>query len=281
METYKGYVLVGTDFSQGSYVALDIAVDIANRMNTGIHLIWVKKERTLLSSSEQIEQAEHLAQSKLQDLCDKKQPLLKNPIRWEILDGKVADVMSEIAHRDDTPITVIGTNGASGFEKYWMGSTAVRIVQQSPCPVLTIREGYNFHKALEHIVCPIRITADSRQKVPPTATMAKIFGSTVHILGLIETANDAFTLNTYLKQVEKYFVERNIPYTKCGRRYTNYTDTVLKYAEEVHADLLVITSEQRKPLATLFLGTNAQQIVHNAQIPVMVIHPADIGSISR
>ena len=281
MATYKGYVLVGTDFSQGSYVALDIAVDIANKMNTGIHLIWVKKERGILSSSGHGEAAEHLAESKLKELCEKKQPLMANPILWEILDGKVADVMSEISRRDDTPITVIGTNGASGFEKYWMGSTAVRIVQQSPCPVLTIREGYNFHKALEHIVCPIRITADSRQKVPPTASMAKVFGSTVHILGLIETANDAFTLNTYLKQVETYFTERGIPCTKSGRRYTNYTDTVLKYAEEVHADLLVITSEQRKPLATLFLGTNAQQIVHNAQIPVMVIHPEDIGSIAR
>ena len=26
---------------------------------------------------------------------------------------------------------IVGTNGASGFEKYWMGSTAVRVVQDA------------------------------------------------------------------------------------------------------------------------------------------------------
>ena len=280
METNKRDVLVGTDFSKGSYVALEIAVDIANKLNTGIHLIWVKKEK-LLTSNEQIAQTASLAKSKLEELCQLHQPHLKERLHWDILDGKVADVMAETAHREETPIIVIGTNGASGFEKYWMGSTAVRIVQQAPCPTLTIREGYNFHKAMEHIVCPIRITADSRQKVPTTAAMAQIFGSTVDILGLIETAQDAFTLRTYLKQVENYFASLGIPYTSVGRRYENYSETVLNYAEEVHADLLVITSEQHKPLARLFLGTNAQQIVHNSQIPVLCVHPADIGSIAR
>jgi nucleotide-binding universal stress UspA family protein len=28
-------------------------------------------------------------------------------------------------------------------------------------------------------------------------------------------------------------------------------------------------------LAQLFLGTNAQQIVHNAQLPVLSVHPND------
>jgi nucleotide-binding universal stress UspA family protein len=28
-------------------------------------------------------------------------------------------------------------------------------------------------------------------------------------------------------------------------------------------------------LAQLFLGTNAQQIVHNAQLPVLCVHPND------
>ncbi len=64
METDIKDVLVGTDFSQGSYVALEIAVDIANKLNAGIHLVWVKKEK-LLSSSEQQTQTAHLAEEKL------------------------------------------------------------------------------------------------------------------------------------------------------------------------------------------------------------------------
>ena len=274
-------VIVGTDFSKGSYVALEIAVDIANKLQTNIRLLWIKKEKKLLSG-EQLETTEHLAEEKLQQLCDKHQPDMKHgKIEWAILSGKVANCIAEEARNEEAPMIVIGTNGASGFEKYWMGSTAVRIVQEAPCPTLTIREGFDFHKKLEHIVVPIRVNANSRQKVGPAAQMARIFGSQVHILGLLETAQAALTLRTYLKQVEQYFAKEDIPYTSCGRRYENYSKTVLEYATKINADLVVINTEQDRLLARLFLGTNAQQIVHNSQIPVLCIHPDDIGDIAR
>ena len=274
-------VIVGTDFSKGSYVALEIAVDIANKLESGIRLLWIKKEKKLLSG-EQMEATEHLAEDKLQQLCDTWRPkMLHGDITWAIYSGKVADRIAEEARKEEAPMIVIGTNGASGFEKYWMGSTAVRIVQEAPCPTLTIREGFNFHKKLEHIVIPIRVNANSRQKVGPTVQMARIFGSQVHILGLLETAQDALTLRTYLKQVEVFFDKENIPYTTCGRRYENYSKTVLEYATSINADLVFINTEQDRLLARLFLGTNAQQIVHNSQIPVLCIHPEDIGDIAR
>ena len=47
-----------------------------------------------------------------------------------------------------------------------MGSTAVRIVQEATCPVLSIREGFNFHKDLERILVPLNMTTNSRQKLP-------------------------------------------------------------------------------------------------------------------
>ena len=274
-------VIVGTDFSKGSYVALEMAVDIANQLKTGIRLLWIKKVKKLLSG-EQMESTERLAEEKLRQLCDLHQPNLRHgEISWTILSGKVETRIAEEARKEDSPMIVIGTNGASGFEKYWMGSSAVRIVQEAPCPTLTVREGFNFHKKLDRIVVPIRINANSRQKVPPAAQMAKIFGSQVNILGLIETAQDALTLRTYLKQVEEFFKKEGVPYTCCGRRYENYSKTVLDYAASVNADLVVINTEQDRLLARLFLGTNAQQIVHHSQIPVLCIHPEDIGDIAR
>ena len=279
--TFMKSVIVGTDFSKGSYVALEIAVDIANQLKTGIRLLWIKKEKKLLSG-EQMEMTSHLAEEKLQQLCEKHQPDMRHgDISWAILSGKVATCISEEAKKEDSPMIVIGTNGASGFEKYWMGSTAVRIVQEAPCPTLTIREGYDFHKKLDNIVVPIRINANSRQKVAPAAQMARIFGSQVFILGLIETAQDAMTLRTYLKQVEDFFAKEGIPYHSCGRRYEDYSKTVLEYATSINADLVVINTEQDRLLARLFLGTNAQQIVHHSQIPVLCLHPEDIGDIAR
>ena len=275
METKHNPIVVGTDFSQGSVVALEVAIDIANKLETDVLLIWVKKERKLIST-DQVALTEQLAKERLQGMCDQYGALLKGgSLRWEVVAGKVASAISEKARQCGAPMIVVGTNGASGFEKYLIGSTAQRIVQESPCPTLTIREGFNFHKSLDHIVVPIRTHPNSRQKVPTAAAMARLFGAQVHVVGLIETAQDAVLLQTFLKQVRGYFEMRGIPCTCVGRRYESYAQTVLAYAEEVQADLLVINTEQSKPLAQLFLGTNAQQVVNRSQIPVLCVHPDD------
>lgn len=268
-------IIVGTDFSEGSHVALRYAVDVANHLQSDIILMWVRREKKLIDS-DQMEIMTRLAEDKLRGLCAEMQPLMKyGEIRWFIATGKVAVAISTTAIRELSPIIVIGTNGASGFEKYWMGSQAVRIVQDSPCPVLTVRQGYDFREVLDHIVVPIRVNANSRQKVPPAASMAKIFGAEVHILGLLDLKEEESALRTYVQQSIDYLDREGVKYSFEIRKYNNYCDTLLQYADEKKADMLVINTEQDRFLSQLFLGTNAQQIVHRSQIPVLCIHPTD------
>lgn len=268
-------IIVGTDFSEGSKIALELAVDVANRMQTGIMLVWVRREKKLFSSDE-LDTMTRLAQDKMQELCNQLQPSMKHgKIEWQIVNGKVSSALASLATKLSALMIIVGTNGASGFEKYWMGSTAVRVVQDAPCPVLSIRAGYDFHKQLERIVVPIRVNANSRQKVPPAASMAKIFGSEVHILGLLELKEEEGALRTYVSQSTDYLEREGVPYSFLIRDFGNYSDTVLGYAEEVNADLVVINTEQDKIISQLFLGTNAQQIVNKSQIPVLCIHPED------
>ena len=268
-------IIVGTDFSKGSIVALELAVDVANRMRCDILLVWVRREK-MLFTGDQMEMLTSLAKDKLQSLCDQYQPLMQHgSIHHTILNGRVSTAIANAARRELAPMIVIGTNGASGFEKYLIGSQAARIVQDSPCPVLTMRQGYDFHKRLERIVVPIRVNANSRQKVPPAAAMAKIFESEVHILGLLDLKEEESALRTYIGQSIDYLEREGVPYHFEIRTYSTYSDTVLKYADEIKADLVIINTEQDRVISQFFLGTNAQQVVHKSQIPVLCIHPED------
>lgn len=273
-------IVVGTDFSEGSYVALELAVDVANRLGCGILLVWVKREK-MLFTSEQLDMMTNLAKDKLQMLCDKYTPALTSgKIEHLIVSGKVSSAIAEVARKELAPMIIIGTNGASGFEKFVVGSQASRIVQDSPCPVLTMRQGYDFHKKLERIVVPIRVNPTSREKVPPAATMARIFDSEVHILGLLDMKEEESALRTYVQQSIDYLEHNGVAYRFEIRPYSNYSDTVLQYAESIDADLLIINTEQDRFISQIFLGTNAQQIVHRSQIPVLCIHPADYISVA-
>lgn len=268
-------IIVGTDFSEGSYVALELAVDVANRMGCGILLVWVKREKKLFTD-DQLNVMTNLAKDKLASMCEKHRPALKHgTIESRIVSGRVSTAIADLAKTELAPLIIVGTNGASGFEKYVLGSTAARIVQDAPCPVLTMRQGYDFHKKLERIVVPVRVNTNSRQKVPPAASMARIFGSKVYLLGLLDLKEEESALRTYLAQSADYLEKEGVSYNIEVEPYSNYCETVMHYADTIKADLVVINTEQDRVISQIFLGTNAQQIVHKSQIPVLCIHPED------
>ena len=274
-------IIVGTDFSKGSYVALELAVDIANKMRADIQLVWVCREK-MLYTDDQNNYVRNLATQKMDDLCEEYQAQLTNTkISSFIVQGKVAPVLASMAEKANATMIVIGTNGASGFEKYWMGSTAVRIVQEATCPVLSIREGFNFHKKLENILVPLNMTTNSRQKLPVAVKMAKVFGAHIYLLGQYENSTQAQTVGIYMKQAETFLQKQNIPYTSETMQAKNLPDEALAYADTINADLIVISTEQEQVLSSLFIGTNAQQFVHHSLIPILSVHPADINSLAR
>ncbi len=274
-------IIVGTDFSKGSYVALELAVDIANKMKADIQLVWVCREK-MLYTDDQNNYVRNLATQKMEDLCEKYQAKLPSTkIESFIMHGKVAPVIASMAQKANALMIVIGTNGASGFEKYWMGSTAVRIVQEATCPVLSIREGFNFHKDLERILVPLNMTVNSRQKLPVAVKMAKAFGATIHVLGQYENTSQAQTIAIYMKQAETFLQKQNIPYIAETMQSKALADDMLAYADTISADLIVISTEQDQVLSSLFIGTTAQQLVHHSLIPILSVHPADINSVAR
>lgn len=53
--------------------------------------------------------------------------------------GPAAPIVIEMAEKHSADVIVVGTRGLTGFKHLLMGSTAERVVQHAPCPVLTIR----------------------------------------------------------------------------------------------------------------------------------------------
>jgi nucleotide-binding universal stress UspA family protein len=66
---------------------------------------------------------------------------------------------------------------------------------------------------------------------------------------------------------------------KEGAKVTSITrdgtipDTILKVAEETHADVIALSTHGRVGIQRLLQGSVAEEIVHASHIPVMLIHP--------
>ena len=53
----------------------------------------------------------------------------------------------------------------------------------------------------------------------------------------------------------------------------NIADVVVEYSKQINADLIAIMTQQELKLKEQFLGSTAEHIVNNAQVPVVSIRP--------
>jgi nucleotide-binding universal stress UspA family protein len=69
------------------------------------------------------------------------EPLRAKGLTVEVIvrEGYPATVIEEEAVELDADLIVIGTRGLSGLKHLLLGSIAERVVQKSPCPVLTVK----------------------------------------------------------------------------------------------------------------------------------------------
>lgn len=75
-----------------------------------------------------------------------------------------------------------------------------------------------------------------------------------------------------LKQFAEAHIDESIDYQTYvdeGRPYT----TILKYAEELHADLIVMPSHKRSKVDKVILGSVASKVVENSKVNVLVVKP--------
>lgn len=273
-------IIAAVDFSDCSINALEHAVSIANRGLLDLHMVWVNNpsvtKTTIYSdtSSDLIDQIK----GQFAKLIEKYKPRLpENEIDYVIREGKVYREIIDEAKEMDSICIVMGTHGASGFEQFWIGSNANRLISVAHCPVITLRSGISIKHDLERIVMPLDSTLDTRQKVPFTAYLAKLFDAEIHILKIYSSKVKAIqrTIDEYAEQVVDYLEDEEIPYVVDAVQADNLTVSTIEYAQKVKANLISIMTEQETKMYNLLIGPYAQQMVNTSPFPVLSINPKE------
>lgn len=268
-------IVVGFDFSKGSAYAVDLAIDIANRVQIDIRLVYVKAKNE--------EEAPIRAEIERRNAAVA--PLLQGiKLEYVIREGRVSNELCSQAAEDDADLIVVGTHGMTGFEKNWIGRNTYRTIAESTVPVLCIREDFKFRKTLDRIIVPIDSSADTRQKVPFAAKLAKIYDSELVILGLYTSSNKDIRsiVNGYVRMVDTFLTKGEVRHCcKMVDVQKNLTLTTLDFAEAISADLIVIMTEQESNLTSFLLGTYAQQMLTLSKIPILTLRPEQINKLAK
>ncbi len=265
-------IIVPIDFSEDSLKGIELALLFAGKHKTNIQLVYVQKKSSDYNSPGHFEEEKEWANNKFKKLVAQYESKLKNDstLKYIIKSGKIyKEVVSQVESYAEAMVAA-STHGASGFEEFFMGSNAFKIISATEKPVLTTRTG-NIPKQISNIVMPIDITIDTRQKVPFTAALAKLFDAEVHIIAVSNSKGKRITdrLKAYAKQASGYFKAQNIKHRQKFFIGENIVDLVVVYADSVDADMITIMKEQSKSIT--FMGSLTQQLLNRATIPVLTL----------
>lgn len=268
-------ILVPTDFSDLSKVAINYAVKVANKLNGGITLLYVVNTVQPANASmwfkyksfekELIKQAKEDFEKIIKDAS--KLNKTSKPIKYKIVRGtSFNNTVKKAAKRLRTGLIVMGARGASGLKSVLMGSNTESMIDISHVPVLTIPELGEF-KSFKNIVYAIDLKhLDNELKA--MLPYAKFFDSHVHM----------FHVTSSEKNITE--IEEKIYKATVGKiLYNKFTVKVLvskkidaaleNYVDEIKADLITTFTHDHSFYDKLFNRSISRKMTFQSNVPLL------------
>lgn len=286
MRGHYSNILVPTDFSEQSLLALEQAYAFAKLLNvevTLLHVIpdghttfnipWFSKDHAEKDSNA-YEESCYARLLQISESASKNSWIKVNPL---MLKGKVHEQIIQTAKDIYARFIVMAANSSDPeHKKNNIGSVTSHVIGETTCPVLTFN-GTNIREQFDTIVLPLDLSKETQQKVIKSIEIAKFYNSTIRVVSVLLTGEKEVQshLTEQLKQVKEYIERRDI-YTTTSIIHGNkavggIVDYILDYAYENEGDLIMIMIQQDVGWRERFLGSMSSVIIKQSKIPVMSV----------
>jgi len=262
-------ILVPTDFTEVAHTAINHAVELAKTTKTSVVILHVVKEQEDVNSiTEKLEEEVQLANKTSNDV----------EVTSLIKVGNIFDDIGDAANEVNASLIVMGTHGASGWQKL-TGSKALKVITNSSVPFIVVQKEVMKESGYDSIITPLDLHNETKQKLEIVADIAQYFDSEVHIVTPKET--DKFLmhkLNGNIAWAKKYLTQKGVNNTAhIVPKKGDFVAQMLDIAKEVDADLISIMNLQKNSLIGMLSNYEQDIITNKDQIPVLCINPIDIS----
>ena len=137
-------IVVATDFSEQSELALEYARVFAKRFEANLRVLHVVEIPVVFGPDVPVPDVALAAERAVADAQEQISRTLgrltETNVIGQVLVGHAADAIVQYAADHDADLIVMGTHGRGGLMHFFMGSVAERVVRTAPCPVFTVRD---------------------------------------------------------------------------------------------------------------------------------------------
>jgi nucleotide-binding universal stress UspA family protein len=211
--------------------------------------------------------------------------------------GPAFDEICRLAQKIPADLIVMPTHGRTGLKHVFLGSTAERTVQHSPCPVFVTRvnafQSRNGSRSpINTILVPVDFSDCSREGLQYAIEFASQFGARIILLhatylGYIYSSEgtaiyDIPALQKAARKNAQRHMRQLVRTVNFGgvKFETAFTDgspvlDICSFAKERDVDLIITSTHGLTGLKHALIGSVAEQVVRRASCSVLVVpsHP--------
>ena len=273
-------ILVPTDFSDNALKAVAQACEIAKKTNAVIHLLHVV-EPTLNMATMQTDQSGNKVvadKSESLDLSLKAIAEVYPDVKISpfLVGGNVIPSILKYAEKENPDLIVMGTKGASGLKKLFIGSVTAGIIGKTNFPVLTVPASYELAKP-EAIVFATNQFEKNEHLLENFVNLAKLFSIPVHVIVFkdVDANKDADfiyneeQLNYYLR-----FLKETFPRTAFKGEIlegSDFESAIDAYCINNAAGMIAMVTYPKSFFEKFFFKSFTKNMAFHSTIPILAI----------
>ncbi len=276
-------ILMAIDFSPASDAALGYAIAIAHRYGSRIYMAHVIRPDVYQlvapeATASALDQARRYAEQQMAKV------LISGRIRGiphQVLlgQGEMWTVLSQLLDEHEIDLIVVGTHGRTGLKKMLMGSVAERVFRLAPCPVLTVGPkvpaGVPEEVELHNILYATDYSPTAEGAAAYALSLAQEQQSNLSLLHVLEPGRGSESVKSAdATDRLKALVPPEAALWCTPEYHVAYgypADEILKRAEELRADLIVMGARHPDFSLNQFPPATAYKVVCWSHCPVLTV----------
>jgi nucleotide-binding universal stress UspA family protein len=290
-----GKILVPLDGSGLAEVALPYAEQLARRLHSDIHLIYVTESAEVPQHYIHRFYLQKIGEATKEGAGrDAGEPVGK-PVKVAptVLVGNPAEEIVDYADREDVSLIVMATHGRSGISRWALGSVAEKVVRATSRPVALIRAkgaraDVREKGAVNKVLVPLDGSKRGEAAIPYVEELATELKAQVILLQVVPpiylTPNaeqlkeqESFRLSAedYINKVAAQFKHKGIEAKSELREVTVATvaEEIINIADEICADLVAMSTRGRTEVGLWAFGSVADRVLRHGNTPLLLVRP--------
>jgi len=269
-------ILIPTDFSESARAAFDYAYQLSLKEETAELVLLNSYELPQGSSAGGIMMSleEAMAKESTNDLkrevafLTEKYPNLY--ISSESQYGALENAVSRTAKEREIDFIVMGTHGASGWKKTFIGSNTEKVIENVEIPVIAVPKEWEYREIKNIVYATDLKRLENPEVLKPICRIAEQFDSTIHIVYVAEQAGDVDLEKEVSKlPLNNYFEKRTRKFEVIESKSVEVG--IDSFVKDIDADMVVLIPKAATFWQKLFKRSITEQMCFHTSVPLLAI----------